>query len=519
MTPRLTAGLGLLLFLASPAGAQSSARLPLERPTPKLTLTLMEALAQGRSRSPAYRQALNDAGPASAAVRSAYGQFVPRLGVGGNLGYFGEGKSTFGGSTFTQTSPSLTSGYGIQLDLGISGATLLGPGTQRANQRAVEEDIAAAGMGLNTDITAQFLTALQAAAQADVARQQVKRNTEFLELARARFQLGQATLLDVRQAEVTKGQSDVQLLQAAQAESEAKLELFRRMGTEVPVGVTEVALADPFTVTEPAFDLATLLRMAEAENPSLRSLRAREDAASWTTRAAKSQYLPSLSASAAWQGYTQQFTNTDILLGGQLASAQLRASNCEFQNALIGALPTGGVPGYPNGGRVPDCKAFAGLNATGQALDPAIEQAIRDQNNIWPFRFDNQPFRASVQVSLPLFQGFSRNLDVARATAAREDAEEAVRARQLQVRAEVQARYLGIDAAWQAIAVQSSNRDAAREQLQLAQERFRLGSGSALEVTDAQSAVTRAEADYVNAVYAYHKAVTALEFAVGRPLR
>ena len=55
--------------------------------------------------------------------------------------------------------------------------------------------------------------------------------------------------------------------------------------------------------------------------------------------------------------------------------------------------------------------------------------------------------------------------------------------------------------------------------LELARERFRLGSGNALEVTDAQAAVARAEGDYVNAVYAYHKAIAALEYAVGRPLR
>ena len=37
--------------------------------------------------------------------------------------------------------------------------------------------------------------------------------------------------------------------------------------------------------------------------------------------------------------------------------------------------------------------------------------------------------------------------------------------------------------------------------------------------SDAQTAVQRAEGDYVNAVYDYHKAVAALEAAVGRPLR
>jgi len=108
---------------------------------------------------------------------------------------------------------------------------------------------------------------------------------------------------------------------------------------------------------------------------------------------------------------------------------------------------------------------------------------------------------------------------VARASAAQEDAEESVRARQLQVRTDVRTKFLALQTAFQAIGVQEANRVAAREQLELARERFRLGSGNALEVTDAQAAVARAEGDYVNAVYAYHKAIAALEYAVGRPLR
>ena len=72
---------------------------------------------------------------------------------------------------------------------------------------------------------------------------------------------------------------------------------------------------------------------------------------------------------------------------------------------------------------------------------------------------------------------------------------------------------------YQAIAVQSANRDAARDQLRLAQDRYRLGAGTSLEVSDAQNAVQRAEGDYVNSIYDYHKAIAALEAAVGRPLR
>jgi outer membrane protein TolC len=499
--------------------AQAPGTLPAERLPARVALSLAEALSRARVNSPTYRQVLNDAGPARWAVRNAFGQLVPRLDVGGSLGYVGSGQSQFGGSLFNQVSPSLTSGYGVELGMTLNGTVLTGLATQRANQRAVEADITAAARTLDNDVTFQYLTTLQAAAQAAVAQQQVERNRTFLELARARFEVGQGTLLDVRQAEVTLGQSEVELLRARQAESEAKLELLRRMGTELPIPVSELVLSDSFPVTEPRFDLPQLLRLAEEENPTLRASRAREQAADWSVRAAKSEYLPSLSLSAAWNGFTQEFTDQQLLVDQATSRAIQNAANCTFQNDLIRQLPGGGVPGYPNGGIVPDCREFAGLDATGLALLPENRSALLTRNNVWPFSFTGQPFRASVLVSVPIFTGFSQSLNVSRANAQREDAEELVRANRLQVRASVQARYLGVQTAYQAIGVQEANQRAAREQLDLARERFRLGNGSALEVADAQAAVARAEADYVNAVYSYHQAIAALEFAVGRSLR
>lgn len=518
MMLRATSMAVMALLLPGLTLAQQPARVP-ARPAPRATLTLAEAQAQARSKSPTYRQFLNDAGPANVAVRNAYGRLLPTLDVGGSLGYVGSGSSTFGGETFNQVSPSYTSGYGINLNMTLSGANLTGPGAQKANQRAVEQDIETATITLYNDVTVQYLLALQAAAQTEVARQQVQRNGEFLALAQARQNVGQATLLDVRQSQVTEGQSRVSLLVAQQTENEAKLELLRRMGVELPVPVTELALTDSFPVTEPAFDVEQLMSSALTDNPIIRSFRAREDASVWGVKSAKSQYLPTLSFSAGWRGFTQEFTNTDLLLAGRTANSKVNAAQCDFQNALIGALPGGGVPNYPNGGKVPDCKTFSGLDATGDALLPEVESALLTRNDVFPFDFSNQPFQAQVQITLPIFQGFDRNLQVARANAARDDAAEQVRARELQVRTDVMARHLGLSASWEAIGVQSANRDAAREQLELAQTRFRLGSGSALEVTDAQTAVTRAEADYVNAIYAYHRAIVGLEFAVGRRLR
>jgi outer membrane protein TolC len=165
-----------------------------------------------------------------------------------------------------------------------------------------------------------------------------------------------------------------------------------------------------------------------------------------------------------------------------------------------------------------DCLQANGL-ADPSTLDPAVVAGFHDQNNVFPFHFSRQPFSARLSISLPIFNGFSRELQVAQARNQHEDAEEQVRANRLLVHASVESNYLQVQTAYKSIAVQQAARDAARDQLRLAQDRYRLGSGTALELSDAQNAVQSAEGAYVNAVYGYHIAVAALEAAVGRPLR
>lgn len=481
------------------------------RPAPTVTLSLDDALQQARANSPVYRQTLNDAGPAKWGVRNAYGNLLPQLNVSSDLGYIGSGQSNFGGGFIRPTSAFLTSGYNLGLVWQLDGRTLSGPGQQKALQHATDEDISGAGVTLRADIETQYLNTLQATAQVEVARQQVSRNADFLALAKARYQVGQATLLDVRQAEVIKGQSDVALLRALQTENEAKLDLLRRMGVEPPVPIGQIALSDSFPVTAPAFDLDSLLALADAQNPALRSLQARRSAATWNVRAAKAEFLPTLSMQAGWSGFTQQFTSNSLLLSQTLADAQVQAADCQYNNQVRGALSLGG--------EVSNCFAAAGLNDGGGTLLDPVNRQIRDANNVFPFHYTGQPFQANLRVSLPIFTGFGRSLRVSQAKAQEDDADEDTRARRLQVRSDVHARYLGLQTSYQAIAVQSANRDAARDQLRLAQDRYRLGAGTSLEVSDAQNAVQRAEGDYVNSIYDYHKAVTALEAAVGRPLR
>jgi outer membrane protein len=492
----------------SPGLASQDSTAALRAP-PAVTLSLDEALKQARANSPTYRQTLNDAGPAKWAVRNAYGNLLPSANVSSDIGYTGSGESNFGGGFVRGTSANVTSGYNLGLQWQLNGQVLTAPAEQKALQRATDEDISGAGVTLRSEIETQYLNTLQATAQVAVARQQVLRNADFLTLANARYKVGQATLLDVRQAEVAKGQSDVALLRAVQAENEAKLDLLRRMGVEPPVPVDQIALSDSFPVTPPAFQLDSLLALADEQNPSLRSLRARKTAASFGVRSAKSEFLPTLSAQAGWSGFTQEFTNESFLIDQSLSDAQSQAASCQSNNEVRAAV----------GLSTTDCFAAAGLNPQGTALQDPVAQRIRDANNVFPFNYTRQPFQASLRISLPIFTGFGRSLRLSEARAQEQDADEGARARRLQVRSDVHARYLGLQTSFQAIAVQDANRAAARDQLRLARDRYRLGAGTSLEVSDAQNAVQRAEGDYVNAVYDYHKAVAALEAAVGRPLR
>ncbi|HEY5941135.1 MAG TPA: TolC family protein [Gemmatimonadales bacterium] len=501
----------LVLGCLFPAVASAQDSTQATVPSRSVSLSLAEALQQARANSPVYRQALNDAGPAKWGVRNAYGNLLPSVTAGTDFGYTGTGQYDFGAGLTRPTSAFMSSAYSLGIQWQLSGRSLHAPSQQRALQRATDEDIGAAGVELTAEISTQYLTGLQSAAQVAVARQQVKRNEDFLALAKARHRVGQTTLLDVRQAEVTKGTSDVALLRAVQAENEAKLDLLRRMGVESPVSIDRIVLTDSFPVTAPTFQLDSLLALSDSQNPVLRSLRARGHAAQLDVRAAKTDFLPTLSVRAGWSGFTQQFTDEDLLLGNTLSAAQGVAADCEYNNAVRTGLSLGG--------QTPNCDAAAGLVDGGGALLEPVEQQVLTRNGVFPFTYTGEPFGANLTISLPIFTGFSRSLRLSQARAQEDDAEEEVRARRLQVRTDVHSRYLGLATAYQAIGVQGTSREAARDQLRLAQDRYRLGAGTALEVSDAQNAVQQAEGDYVNAIYAYHKAIAALEAAVGRSLR
>ena len=176
---------GLLLGPAAVAAAQQPTA-PNTPATPPATaaLSLADAIAVARDKNPAYRQAQNNRGPAAWGVRNAYSSLlIPTLTASGGMSYTGPGSQTFLSSSFTQSVSTVSSFYDLRLSWQLSGTTLSQPGLAKAQQRATDADIAGAENVLITGIKQQYLTVLQADAQADLAKKTLQRNEEFLKLA------------------------------------------------------------------------------------------------------------------------------------------------------------------------------------------------------------------------------------------------------------------------------------------------------------------------------------------------
>jgi outer membrane protein len=155
--------------------------------------------------------------------------------------------------------------------------------------------------------------------------------------------------------------------------------------------------------------------------------------------------------------------------------------------------------------------------------DPAVQAAVRQQveagNPNFPFGFEQQPLRASMSISLPLFDGLNRERRIEEARVQEADAQLAVRAQEQRLSRDVRTGLLNAQTAFRTAQLQRQVAENAAEELRMARERFRLGAANSIEVTDAQTRLAEAERAVIDAVYMYHKSLAALEALVGRSLR
>jgi outer membrane protein len=463
------------------------------------TLSLDEALSLAKANNPTYLQAGNGRVRAAASLRSARGQFLP--GASTNFGSnYRQGKPQFfQGVEFGSNSDIVSSSWGLNISENLSVGSLSSIKAARSNVEATETDIVAAEQNLRLTVTSQYFLVLEDRAQSRLQDTLVALNQLQLDLARAKAGVGSATSLDVKRAEVALGTQQVAALRARNAEAVDVLRLFQDIGIAPQANVQLTTLP---AVTEPKFDLGQLLTMAAQSNPAIKGLQARVDVAKANYTGARGQYIPTLNFSAAIGGTSQQYTDGNYLV--TQATSQLASSraSCYTTDSLRRGAGLSGIS---------TCSSLV--------LTSAQADQIRASNNNFPFKFVSNPYTLGLSLSLPIFNGFQREQSIENASADQSDAQFNLRAQQLKLTADVQSAHVTLLADYQALKLQESNALAAREALQLAEERYRVGLNSLVDLQQARSDFQSAEAGRIDAVFEFHRAFAALESSVGRSLR
>jgi outer membrane protein TolC len=470
---------------------------------PGRPLTLQQAVEAARQNNPDFLQTANDLRSARATVRQARWDMLPTASGYTSFGYTASGTQRVGVVSVGGQQPAYyTSGFGLQAQYEMSGTKLLATSVARAQENATRQRIAGGEANLVGQVVQQYLSVLQAQEQVTQATQDLARTVEHVRLAQARLEVGAGTPLDLRRAEVQRGQAEVKLVQQQATLQSERLRLGQVMGEPL---APDVQLTSDFKIFEPTWTPDSLVAVALRNNPNLVAARASQTAAATQVRQARSAYLPSLGFQVNFNGYTQQSRSTSALFNQTITGMTQSYLSCQRDNVVNQAV---GLP-------VENCGADPSLPATQDALRSRID----DLNSSFPFHYTRQPLQAGLTVSLPIFTGATRERQVEVARVAAEDARLAVRSMELKLNADIAAATLSLRTAYRTAQLQEQVVATATEELRLAQERFRYGAANSIDVTDAQASLAQAEQARIDAVYNFHKSLAALEALIGQPLR
>jgi outer membrane protein len=490
----LTVVVAALLATAATVSGQETVR-----------LTLDEAIDYARENNPTFLTTQNDEAATDWAVREAVSNlFIPSVTASGSASYRSPGLSRIGtiNTGGVEQGALYTSFYQLQARYTLDGNTLFGVSSARADRNAARALTVAAEFTMESLVTLQYMTALRARDQAVVARRQVESSIENLEIAQARVDAQAAIVTDARQAQVQLGRDSIALLRAESDQRVGTLALLETVGVDLGPGVE---LVSEFEVFRPTWASSELISMALESHPRLNAFVANEGARRANLRQTRGQYFPNVSLTGSWSGFTQEIQNGEFNVQSAERSVVGAISNCETFNSISSGLTTP-LSGFPQ-----DCNALQ--------LSDADRQAILERNDVFPFNFQTIPFQATLSVSIPVFNGFSRERQVSQAANALEDAEHSRRAEELRLRTAVTSAYDALMTAYTVVQVEERNREVAAEQLELSRQRYTLGADPFLVLLDAERTMADGERAYLDSLYAFHLELANLENAVGQPLR
>ncbi|MEW6188180.1 MAG: TolC family protein [Thermodesulfobacteriota bacterium] len=145
-------------------------------------------------------------------------------------------------------------------------------------------------------------------------------------------------------------------------------------------------------------------------------------------------------------------------------------------------------------------------------LNGTARYAINDGTNY----SNDESWNVGLQLNIPLFSGFLKKNKLAEIRAVLDQAKANLEMQRLSVINNLQNQYLNYRLAEKQIEVAKESLRRAKENLELAEGRYKAGVGNMLDVTDARSSFFQAETDYDQAVYSFITSRYKVERALGR---
>jgi outer membrane protein len=449
----------LVSFFAVPLAVGTlAAQVPTD--TAARPIPLEEAVRLAQRNAPQAVQARGRLRESGAAVRSAYAAFIPSIGTSLNRTRQGGDRIGPQGNliAFTGQRWSYSSGISASVDLFDGGRRLFDLQRARSSLDAADANEILQRYAVALDVKQEYFNVLAARESEAAARAQLEQAEQQLRAASARVAAGAATKSDSLRSVIQVGNARLALLTAENALRVANAALTRLVAT--PYMVTAMDIADSLDAATVALDSAALAQLSET-GPAVDAARASERAAAAAVRSARSDYLPSVSAS-----YSR---------GGS-----------GFDNRFGLGEPTYPCPTSDNPTQV--CPSFA------------YSDALR------------------ISLNLPIFNQYAREEAVARARVAEDNAEATLRDARLQAQQSLIQHLGALRTAEARIAIQLASVAAATEDLRVQQQRYALGASTLLDVLTSQTQLNQAQADLIQARYDYRVARAQIEALIGRDL-
>ena len=261
------------------------------------TATLDQAITQALIHDPRIVQARGAEDSAAAAQKAALGNYLPKLSASASAG---------ASQTNVPSASSVGGSASAGISLGYDVFTGFRRGAESAQADAQAEgadaDLSAKRAAVALGVEQTFYTALQAKELLEVANARQQSAQAGLDAAKRKAAAGLGTKSDELRAEVELNSAQQAVLEAnTQADTQA-FALGRQMGVDGPVNAQVDASAQ---VVDPAFDAKAFMAELLGTAPELVAAREQSIAATAGVSAAKSSYLPQVTASAGYDWSTR----------------------------------------------------------------------------------------------------------------------------------------------------------------------------------------------------------------------